>query len=146
MAKTTENTEKKIDIQAFLREQLAGIDEKDASEALEKLSKELTKELKIVKSSIVNEHYQKYIDNLAAAKDELTDVFEKSKDVIILLGQKRTPTPVKLVGYNSATGDIFVEYKNERGQMETKIVKEKSVISDISRIPVARKKANPKGK
>jgi hypothetical protein len=139
MAKT-----EKIDIRAFLREQLSGIDEDNASEALEELRKQITKELKVVKSSIVNEQYQEYVDNLATAKKELNDVFEKSKEIIILAGQNRVPTTAKLVGYNSSTGDIYVEYKSDKGNIETRIVKEKSVISDISRIPVTRKKATKK--
>jgi methionine synthase II (cobalamin-independent) len=120
-------------LRSLIREHLGNVDENELSEIISDMKKDTTKEFKTVKSSFVNQKYQEYVDNLNDTLEKLRNVFEKSEEIVAIVGRDRQPTIVKLVGYNSATGDIFYQDNDE-----VKIVKSKSVVTDISKIPVPR--------
>ena len=120
---------------AFYRENLKDVDEKELQATLDSFKKDATKVSKIVKSSIVNTKYQEYVDNLKEIKSQLNKILKDSEPIVFLSGQNRVPITGKLVGYDSSTGDIVVEYMNDKKEVERKPIKFKSVIDDISKIP-----------
>jgi CHAD domain-containing protein len=117
-------------LRSLIREHLADADERELSGIIAELKKDTTKEFKTVKSSFVNQKYQEFVDNLNETLEKLREVFEAGEEIVVVAGRDRQPIIVKLVGYNSATGDIFYQDGED-----VKIVKSKSVITDISKIP-----------
>ena len=159
MAKTTVkasvNEEKVVDprmakylekVLALQREFLSDVGEEDKPAVLDELQKVHTKASKTVKSSMANTKYQHYVDDFLDTKAKLTEVFKDSEPVIIISGKSRTPTTAKLTGYNSTSGDIYVEFMNEEKKLETKWIKAKSVIDDIGKIPAPKTSKQTKKK
>ena len=144
MAKAKKAEEKTIiNMEAYQKELAAlqarflkDVDEKEKTKALDDFKKGSTKTLKSTKSSLVNTKYQTYIDDLMDTKELLNKAFKDSEPVIFIQGQSRTIATGKLVGYNSSNGDIWVEFKNEKNEIEVKSVKGGSVITNIGMIPV----------
>jgi hypothetical protein len=148
MAKTKTNAsvkdEKEVDpklakylekILALQREFLNDVGEEDKSAVLDELQKANTKAAKTVKSSMANTKYQQYVDDFLETKKKLIEVFKDSEPIIIISGKSRTPITAKLTGYNTTSGDIYVEFMNDEKELEAKLIKAKSVIDDISKIP-----------
>jgi len=140
MAKAKETAKKEesdfqVKLRSFLREQLKGVKEDELQDVLKGLQKETTKEMKTVKSSIVNTKYQPYVDSLLEAKTAINKIFQDTDAIIAIVGQNRVPIEAKLVGYNSSTGDIWVEYMFNK-ELVVKNVKANSVVDDIGKIPV----------
>jgi hypothetical protein len=133
--KLTVSEEFQQKLRNLLREELKGVDVDEMPDLFEEIRKGTTKEMKTVRSSIVNTEFQEYVENFLDIQKKAMAVFENGKEIVALTGQNRKPTPVKMVGCNLMTGDIFI---NDNGK--SKVVKKKSVIDDISKIPVSKTK------
>jgi len=134
------------EIQLLLRKKTDGMSDEEKRSFTEKFNKTVSKVSKRFNSSLVNQKFQEYVDNLKETKKELNEVFKNSKDIVAIIGKDRTPTKVKLVGYDSSTGDIFIEYKNNKNEVEHKMIKSKSVIIDIGKIPAPKQERKNKEK
>jgi hypothetical protein len=129
----------------FLKDKLKGKTEEEKILFIEASKKANTKATKSALSSLVNEQYQKYIDNLEETLKKVDAVYEKASEIIVIAGKTRTPTVAKLTGYDSISGDIYVEYKDgETNQMVNKLIKAKSVVNDVGKIPAPKQKRGAK--
>ena len=123
------------EIAALIQAKIKGKNEAEVKAILEATTKVTTEVTKSKTSSLVNQKYQQYVDNLNSILPELKEVFKKGKEIVAVIGKDRKPRLVKLAGYNSSTGDIYVDFKNDAGMIENKMIKADSVITDVSKIP-----------
>jgi len=135
-----------IDMEAYQKElaalqakYLKDVEESEQTKALEEIKKSSTKTQRIMKSSLVNTKYQPQIDDFLETKGQLNQVFKDSEPVIFIQGQSRELATGKLVGYNSKSGDIWVEFINNDDEEEVKQIRGKTVITDIGMIPLPSK-------
>jgi hypothetical protein len=107
-----------MDIRAMAK--AAGLLESDLKGlSLDKQIKLITDKMKEEKEALEAEQAKEYIDNYKTQVPKLKDFLEKPFEIYVnSVGQRKTPTIVQVVGYNSNTQNLIVLFSEKLYQIE----------------------------